>query len=106
LTFTVGGGQMIPGFDKGVVGMKLGQTKTITIEAKDAYGERSEKNLMKVPRAQIPNADQYKVGMQVMASNGQKFKVYAVSDQDITLDANSELAGKALIFDITVTNIQ
>jgi FKBP-type peptidyl-prolyl cis-trans isomerase 2 len=106
LTFKVGGGQMIAGFDKGVEGMKIGQTKTITIEAKDAYGERSEANLMKVPRDQIPNADEYKVGMEVMSAYGQKFKVYAVSDKEITFDANHELAGKTLIFDITVTSIQ
>jgi peptidylprolyl isomerase len=97
---------MIPGFDKGVEGMKIGQTKTITIEAKDAYGEWSESNLLKVSRDQIPNADQYQVGMEVMAANGQRFKVYAVDNKEITLDANHELAGKTLIFDITITSIQ
>ncbi|MFA7717740.1 MAG: peptidylprolyl isomerase [Candidatus Absconditabacterales bacterium] len=106
LAFTVGAGQMIAGFDKGVEGMKLGQTKTITIEAKDAYGERSDKNVIKVPREQIPDADQLEKGMKVYASNGQPFTVYEVSDTEITLDANPELAGKTLIFDITVTDIQ
>jgi FKBP-type peptidyl-prolyl cis-trans isomerase 2 len=49
---------MIAGFDKGVEGMTIGQTKTIHIEAMEAYGERSEANIIKVPREQIPNADQ------------------------------------------------
>ena len=106
LAFQVGAGQMIPGFDKGVEGMKIGQTKTIHIKAKDAYGERSEKNVIKVPHEQIPNADQLKKGMKVYASNGQPFTVYAIDSKEISLDANPELAGKDLIFDITVTAIE
>jgi peptidylprolyl isomerase len=96
---------MIAGFDKGVEGMSIGQTKTIHIEAKDAYGERSDKNIIKVPREQIPDADKLEKGMKLMASNGQPFTVYAIEDKEITLDANHELAGKNLIFDITVQSI-
>ena len=106
LTFSVGAKQMIAGFDKGVEGMKVGETKTITIPAKDAYGERSENNLIKVPRAQIPNVDQIQKGTKLMASNGQQFTVYAIDTKEITLDANPELAGKTLIFDITIKSIQ
>ena len=106
LSFQVGEGQMIAGFDKGVEGMSIGQTKTVHIEAKDAYGERSDKNIVKVPRGQIPNSDQLKKGMKVFASNGQGFTVYATDDKEITLDANHELAGKNLIFDITITAIK
>ncbi|MEI7563261.1 MAG: hypothetical protein WCJ39_06500 [bacterium] len=86
--------------------MNIGQTKTIDIAAKDAYGERSDKNVVKVPREQIPNAEQLKKGMKVFASNEQSFTVYAIDDKEVTLDANHELAGKKLIFDITVTEIQ
>ncbi|MEI8091761.1 MAG: hypothetical protein WCG98_06165 [bacterium] len=86
--------------------MSIGQTKTIHIEASEAYGERSEKNLIKVPKAQIPDADQLQKGMKVYAGNGQPFTVYEVSDTEVTLDANHELAGKKLIFDITVTDIK
>jgi len=106
LSFQVGAGQMILGFDKWVEGMNIGQTKTIDIAAKDAYGERSDKNVVKVPREQIPNAEQLKKGMKVFASNEQSFTVYAIDDKEVTLDANHELAGKKLIFDITVTEIQ
>ena len=97
---------MIPWFDKWVEWLSIGQTKTIHIEAKEAYGERSEKNIIKVPREQIPNADQLEKGMKVYASNGQPFTVYAVDKKEITLDANHELAGKKLIFDITITEIE
>lgn len=106
LSFAVGAGQMIAGFDKGVEGMKVGETKTITIPAKEAYGERSEQNIIKVPREQIPNVDEIEKGMKLMSSNGQSFTVYAIDNKEVTLDANHELAGKTLIFDITVKSVQ
>lgn len=106
LSFAVGAGQMIAGFDRAVEGMRVGETKTVTIPAKEAYGERSEQNIIKVPREQIPDSDGLKKGMTLMASNGQSFTVYAVNKKEITLDANHELAGKALIFDITIKSIQ
>ena len=106
LSFGVGAGQMIAGFDKGVEGMKVGETKTVTIPAKDAYGERSDKNMIKVPREQIPNNEQLQKGMKLMSANGQQFTVYAVDKKEITLDGNHELAGKTLIFDITVKSVQ
>ncbi len=106
LAFTAGAGQMIAGFDQAVVGMKVGETKTITIAPKDAYGERDEKKLITVPKTQVPQSEQYQIGMQVMSQNGQTFKVYKVTDKEITFDANPELAGKTLIFDITIKSIQ
>jgi len=106
LSFAVGAGQMIAGFDKGVEGMKVGETKTVEIPAKDAYGERSETKLLTVPKTQIPDAAQYEVGMQVMSQNGQTFKVYKVDKENIIFDANHELAGKTLIFDITVKSVK
>jgi len=106
LTFTAGAGQMIAGFDQGVIWMKVGETKTVTIEPKDAYGERDETKLLTVKKDDIPEANQYEVGMQVMSQNGQVFKVHKVEKNDIIFDANHELAGKTLVFDITVKNIQ
>lgn len=106
LTFKAGAGQMIAGFDQGVIGMKVGETKTVTIEPKDAYGERDEKKLITMPKEQVPEAEQYQVGMQVMSQYGQTFKVYKVEKDTIIFDANHELAGKTLAFDITVKNIQ
>jgi FKBP-type peptidyl-prolyl cis-trans isomerase 2 len=106
LAFQVGGGQMIPGFDKGVEGMKLGQTKTITIPAKEAYGEWSKDKLIAIDKTKIPDAEKYAVGMQVMADYGQVFKVYEVTATQIIFDGNHELAGKDLIFDITIKEIK
>ena len=85
--------------------MTIGQTKTVHIEASEAYGERSEANIIKVPREQIPDSDKLEKGMKVYASTGQPFTVYEVNDKEISLDANHELAGKKLIFDITIQSI-
>jgi len=105
LKFTVGAGQMIPGFDKAVQGMKIGQTQTITISPEEGYGEWTEERTLKIPRNQLPAEPQPKIGMQVMAQNGQPLTIYKITEEEITLDANHELAGKTLIFDITIQEI-
>lgn len=105
LAFTVGAGQMIAWFDKGVEGMKIGQTKTVTIPAKEAYGERSKDNMIEVERTQLP-AWEYQKGMKLMSATGQPFTVYEVKEKTVVLDANHELAGKDLIFDITLVEIK
>lgn len=105
LPFTVWAGQMIAWFDKGVVDMKLGQTKTIKIPAIEAYGERDEANLIPIPKSSFSGADTLQPGEQVMTSMGQAFTVYQVEEENIILDANPPLAGKDLIFDITIKSI-
>ena len=105
LTFDVGAGQMIPGFDQGVVGMKTEQTKTITIKAKDAYGEWSQKNVITVDRAQLPAGDIQK-GAKLSTPYGQTLTVIDVQGTGVVLDGNHELAGKDLIFDITIQEIK
>jgi len=106
LPFQVGAGQMIPWFDKGVEGMKLGQTKTIVIPAKDAYGEWSKDKLVTVEKSKVPEAEKYTVGTMVQTDYGQVFKVYEITDKEIIFDANHELAGKDLTFDITIKDIK
>ena len=106
LAFQVGAGQMIAWFDQGVEGMKLWQTKTITIPAKDAYGEWSKDKLVAINKAKVPEADKYTVGTMVQTDYGQVFKVYEITATQIIFDANHELAGKDLIFDITVKEIK
>lgn len=105
LAFTVGAGQMIAGFDKGVEGMKINQTKTITIPAAEAYGEWSEENIIEVDKSQLPEWD-YEKGMKLMSPMGQTFTVYEVNWDKVKMDANHELAWKDLIFDITLVEIK
>lgn len=95
---------MIAGFDAGVIGMKVGQTKTVTIPAKDAYGEKDDKYLMTFPKEDIP--DNFKIGDEIPVEMGRTAKVVAKTDTGITLDFNHPLAGKELIFDITIKAIK
>jgi peptidylprolyl isomerase len=105
LPFTVWAGQMIAWFDKAVVGMKIWQTKTVTLKPEEAYWPRDEKQIVTIEKSKIPNADQYQEGMQVQTAYGQVLTVIKVTKNDITFDWNSEMVGKTLIFDITIKKI-
>ena len=109
LEFTLGSGQVIPGFDRGVTGMEVGDTKTIEIPAAEAYGERSEEMTLTVGRDQFPEGLDPEVGhqLQLGMDDGQLVPVTVteVTDDTVTLDANHELAGKDLIFDLELVSI-
>lgn len=102
-------GQMIPGFDAAVETMEVGETKTVHIPAKDAYGEYNEAMIQKVPVDSIPNGDQLPVGQTIymMGPGGQPFPVFVKSIEDgiATFDMNHELAGKDLNFEITLVEV-
>ncbi len=110
LEFTVGAGQMIAGFDAGVVGMAVGDKKTIEIACEDAYGPRREEMVAKVPLEEVPEDINPKVGMvlQMQHPNGMPITVTVteVTDEHILLDANPPLAGKDLIFEIDMVEIK
>jgi peptidylprolyl isomerase len=109
LEFTVGAGQMISGFDEAVVGMEKGESKTIEIAPDQAYGERDEKMIITVEKKQLPENINPEIGQKLMMglANGSQIVVtiVEVSDTTVTLDANHELAGKDLIFDIKILDI-
>jgi peptidylprolyl isomerase len=109
LQFTVGAGQMIAGFDAAVVGMKVGEKKTVTIPAAQAYGERDDTLVFNVDRAKLPANINPQVGMQLQMtqSDGSTLVVTitAVNESTVTMDANHELAGKDLTFEITMVEI-
>ena len=104
LQFTLGEGQMIPGFEQAVIGMTLGETKTVTIPAGQAYGPYYEERVFVVPRDQLPADMEPEVGqkLQMQSATGQIriVTVKEVSETNVTLDANHELAGKDLTFEI------
>jgi peptidylprolyl isomerase len=109
LQFTLGTGQVIPGFDKAVEGMAVGDSKTVNIAAEDAYGPRHEQMVQEVPRTALPDDLDPEEGMALRAEgqDGQTLNltVTAVSDNSITVDGNHPLAGKALNFDIELVEI-
>ncbi len=109
LEFTVGGGQMIKGFDVAVNGMTIGDKKSVNIPSAEAYGEARADMILDVPREQVPADITPEVGMQLSLSqpDGQQVPVVIthVDDAKITLDANHPLAGKDLIFDIELVSM-
>jgi peptidylprolyl isomerase len=110
LQFTIGEHEVIPGFENGVVGMNAGDSKTVRIEAGDAYGERTDDLVFQVSRDQFPDDSDVSVGdvVRVGFADGRTapMQVAAVSDHSITLDANHPLAGKALTFDLKLVSIE
>lgn len=109
LEFNLGGGQVIPGFDAAVDGMAVGESKTVTIPAAEAYGERHEQLVQQVPREMLPDTIEPAVGMQLQSQSpeGQvmNLMVTEVTDAAITVDANHPLAGQALTFSIELVEI-
>ena len=109
LEFTIGEGNLIPGFEQGVIGMGIGDTKTVTIPAEQAYGLRMEQLVAVVERKEIPEHIKVEVGSQLEVSqeDGQTFPVLIteVTDTHVTLDANHPLAGRNLIFDLRLVEI-
>lgn len=105
LSFTVGAGQMIKGFDEAVVGMKVGETKTVHIPAEKAYGARRDDLIVRVPLKEAGDTSGAKVGMQVVLWGMYPATITEITDSEIVFDANPELAGKDLIFDITIKSI-
>lgn len=110
LEFEVGSGAVIPGFDNGVMGMSVGDKKTINIPADEAYGQKHEELIMEFPKDRFPEDMKPEADMQLMMNNGsgQQFPVVIVDvkDDSVTLDANHHLAGQDLIFDLELVDIE
>ena len=110
LEFEVGSGMVIPGFDSCVTGMTVGEKKTITIPADEAYGPKHDEMIMDFPRDRFPADMAPEVGMQLNMSNGsgQNFPVVIieVKDDAVLLDANHPLAGEDLTFDLELVDIK
>lgn len=109
LEFTVGEGEVIPGFEKAVIGMNVGETKTFTIPVDEAYGQRNDEMVVAVERSHIPADMTPEVGMrlEVTQEDGREFPVVIteVTDTHVTIDANHPLAGRDLTFDIKLVEI-
>ena len=109
LQFTLGEGQVIPGFESAVLGMTAGESKTITIAADQAYGPRRDDLILAVGRDQFPADITPEVGqqLQVRQTNGDValVTVAEVGEAAVKLDANHPLAGHDLTFDIQLVAI-
>jgi peptidylprolyl isomerase len=109
LEFEVGSGMVIAGFDEGVTGMAVGEKRTVTIPADQAYGNVQQEMILDFPKTQFPPDMVPEVGMQLSMSNneGQQFPVTIVEVKEdvVVLDANHPLAGKDLTFALELVDI-
>lgn len=109
LSYLEGVGQIIPGLESAIHGLKQGDKKSVQVKAAEAYGERELELIVQVPREQIPKPD-VKVGDKFHADSGhgqtQVVVVTAVNDQHVTVDGNHPLAGQDLHFDVEVTGVR
>ncbi|GAB6143604.1 FKBP-type peptidyl-prolyl cis-trans isomerase [Desulfocicer niacini] len=106
LKFTVGTGQLIKGFDLAVMGMKVGEKKTVTIPPEEGYGPHFEDRIIDIPADAIPEEMQLEVGMQLELTdpngNPAMATVAEIGKKAIKMDVNHFLAGKTLVFDINI----
>tara|TARA_R110002096_G_scaffold86990_3_gene199790 strand:- start:17189 stop:17617 length:429 start_codon:yes stop_codon:yes gene_type:complete len=109
LEFTLGQGQLIPGFEKAVVGLKVGDSTTANIPSAEAYGDPNPQMIIEVEKSQLPADLEPEVGVQLQLNqpDGQVIPVQItnVEGDNVTIDANHPLAGKDLTFNIELVEI-
>ncbi len=110
IEFTLGQGQLIPGFEKGLLDMKINEKKTINIPKEEAYGEPRAELVQEVEKSQLPEEIKPEVGMGLVSKtpDGQEMNlvVSEVKEDTIVVDGNHPLAGKDLVFDLEVVEIK
>lgn len=109
LEFKIGSGKVIPGFGKGVIGMAVGDKKTIEIQPEEAYGHRRDDLVAEVKKAELPEGIPLKVGQRLQSKhrNGTNINlvITEITEDTVAVDANHALAGKTLIFDLELMSI-
>lgn len=109
LTFQLGVGHVVPGFDKAVTGMEVGEKKTVTFPSDEAYGPRLEQLVFMVPRDNLPGGYDPQVGetLGMETKDGRQMEVVVIeaTDTSVKLDANHRLAGEDLTFDVELMKI-
>lgn len=109
LAFELGAGYVIPGFDKAVVGMEVGEKKNVTIPCEEAYGPHREELTFMVPRENLPPGYEPQEGevMRMESRDGTQTNVIIthVTEDEVRMDANHPLVGKDLVFDVELVKI-
>jgi peptidylprolyl isomerase len=105
----MGSGRVIPGFESALMGMTLNETKTFTLSAEEAYGQRDDSRAQAFPKSDVPPGMNPEVGQMLMLSTPQGQQVPArvdrIDEDNIIFDLNHPLAGQALTFKIQVVGI-
>jgi len=103
--FTIGQGKIIPGFEEAVIGMSLGEKKTVTIPAEKAHGEWKEQRVIHLNQERPPLGSEESVDQKFTIESGEGEYSVTIVDGHITVDRNPQLAGKELIYDIELVEI-
>lgn len=103
----LGEGQLIPGFESGLIDMTIGENKTIEINPTEAYGEYNDELIVEVPKNNVPENVEVGMMLQTFGPMGPSIvKVLEIKDEVIVIDANHPLAGKKLIFELEVVGVE
>ena len=106
LSVTLGQGALIPGFENSLIGMGVGESKTIEINPEDAYGQINEEAFVDVPKDKVPENVEVGMMLQTFGPAGVSVvKVLEINEETVKIDANHPLAGKKLIFDVEVLSL-
>lgn len=108
LEVSLGIGEVVPGFENAVMGMTEGESKTVTIDPGEAYGQRNPELVHVVERERLPPEIDIQVGATLQASDGEgnvlRLVVVEFDDESVTMDGNHPLAGQALTFELTLVD--
>ena len=106
---TLGNGELLPGFERGIVGMEVGEKKTISVSPEEAYGPRQEDLLVEINKSNLPEHVTPTIGkgLRIRQSDGDDIQVIIsdMTETTVTLDANHPLAGATLFFDLELVEI-
>ncbi len=105
----IGASQIIPGFESGIMGMEVGESRTFTIAPENAYGEHDENLCHRVEKERFPDPESVEVGMTFRYPLGEgrtAHTIIQVGDEDVLLDLNHPLAGKELTFEVECLEIR
>ena len=109
LSFLVGHGQMISGFEQEMLGAEVGEKRSFTLTPDKAYGMRDESDIKKVPRDQFPEGMQIEPGMVLGAQSDRgpvQFSVVSIDGDEVTVDFNHQMAGMTLRFSVEVVGVR
>ena len=115
IIFLQGAGQIIPGLEKSIYGLKVGDKKSVTVDPKDGYGEVDPESIVEVPKDEFPEDFPLELGVEITVNaddedeeGGEEMEatIIAVNESIVTLDFNHPLAGKTLNFDVQIIEIR
>jgi FKBP-type peptidyl-prolyl cis-trans isomerase 2 len=110
LEFTLGNQELLAGFEEGVVGLKPGESKSVTLEPEEAFGDRREDLVLEVAKNEFPQHINPSVGLQLRLTNSSGDALTAVitevGKESVTVDGNHPIAGQTVVFDIELLEIK